>query len=93
MYALLSGPDVLYVSVEGEETGRYPVAEKWIGRVGRRDMDHFRPLESLLTAEFGLLQIAASVQRTKVLVSEDRLSVNPKRHSVILPVQSSHAVF
>jgi len=28
-----------------------------------------------------------------VLVSEDRLSVNLKRHSVILPVQSSHAVF
>jgi hypothetical protein len=28
-----------------------------------------------------------------VLVSEDRLSVNPKRHSVILPGQSSYAVF
>jgi len=29
----------------------------------------------------------------KLLVSEDRLSVNPKRHSVILPVQSSYSVF
>jgi hypothetical protein len=27
-----------------------------------------------------------------VLVSEDRLSVNPKRHSVILPEQSAHLV-
>ena len=31
--------------------------------------------------------------KKSVLVSEDRLSVNPKRHSAILPVQSCHAVF
>jgi hypothetical protein len=34
------------------------------------------------------------VKKPTTLVSEDRLSeVNLKRHSVILPVQSSHAVF
>ena len=37
---------------------------------------------------------ASSVQRTNVLVSEDRLSVNLEvRHSESLPVQTSHFVF
>jgi hypothetical protein len=47
--------------------------------------------QSLLTSVTGLLQIAPVGLKETVLVSEDR--VNLKRHSVILPVQSSYAVF
>jgi len=51
--------------------------------------------ESVLTAKNGLFMNGdRQVKKPTTLVSEDRLSeVNLKRHSVILPVQSSHAVF
>jgi len=48
--------------------------------------------QTVLTSSESLLQMFRQLKET-VLVSEDRLSVNLKRHSVILPVQSSHAVF
>jgi len=48
-------------------------------------------VKNLLTKGVGLLKKRSSVQRTNVLVSEDRLSVNLEvRHSESLPVQTSH---
>jgi hypothetical protein len=39
----------------------------------------------LLTAGGGLLEVSPSVQRTNVLVSEDRLFVNPKKTTLSDP--------